>query len=231
MSNGPEINPSVAEQLSALVDGELETSGVAAACANWRDMELARSRWHSYQLIGDVLRSEDLATSVGKDASFLAVLRTRLAAEPVVLAPEPLAVAADSMPAWPADANRLRAGVLAAEPRNRRWSWMAPSAVAAGFVAVAGIMMFTQAPTTGADPTIKLASNRQTAVGLLPTGVPTLAAPGSFIEPQELVADGQLIRDARLDRYLAAHKQFAGSSVLGVPSGFLRSASAEAPKH
>jgi sigma-E factor negative regulatory protein RseA len=53
------------------------------------------------------------------------------------------------------------------------------------------------------------------------------AAPGAA-EPQTFVANGQLIRDARLDRYLAAHKQFAGSSALGVPSGFLRNATAEA---
>ena len=40
---------------------------------------------------------------------------------------------------------------------------------------------------------------------------------------------GQVIRDARLDRYLAAHKQFAGSSALGVPSAYLRNATAEVP--
>jgi sigma-E factor negative regulatory protein RseA len=33
-----------------------------------------------------------------------------------------------------------------------------------------------------------------------------------------------MIRDAQLDRYLTAHKQFAGTSALGVPSAFLRSA-------
>ena len=51
----------------------------------------------------------------------------------------------------------------------------------------------------------------------------------STVAPQSLVVDGRLIRDARLERYLAAHKQFAGSSVLGVPSGFLRNAAADAP--
>ena len=34
----------------------------------------------------------------------------------------------------------------------------------------------------------------------------------------------RITRDDRLDRYLAAHQQFAGSSALGVPSGFLRNA-------
>jgi sigma-E factor negative regulatory protein RseA len=45
-----------------------------------------------------------------------------------------------------------------------------------------------------------------------------------------LVADGQLVRDARLQRYLAAHKQFGGSSALGVPSGFLRAATSQPPE-
>jgi sigma-E factor negative regulatory protein RseA len=42
------------------------------------------------------------------------------------------------------------------------------------------------------------------------------------------VRGGTVLRDARLDRYLAAHKQFAGSSALGVPSSFLRSATVDA---
>ena len=77
MSNDPELNPAAAEQLSALADGELEAGAVAAACASWRDDESARARWHSYQLIGDVLRSDDLASSAEKDAAFMAALRTR----------------------------------------------------------------------------------------------------------------------------------------------------------
>ncbi|MDQ6638643.1 MAG: hypothetical protein M3Z15_03130 [Pseudomonadota bacterium] len=42
--------------------------------------------------------------------------------------------------------------------------------------------------------------------------------------PVAIVADSKIIRDAQLDRYLEAHKQFAGTSALGVPSAFLRSA-------
>ena len=45
--------------------------------------------------------------------------------------------------------------------------------------------------------------------------------------PVAVVADSKLIRDAQLDRYLAAHKQFAGTSALGVPSAFLRSATVD----
>jgi sigma-E factor negative regulatory protein RseA len=45
--------------------------------------------------------------------------------------------------------------------------------------------------------------------------------------PIAVVADSRLIRDAQLDRYFVAHKQFAGSSALGVPSVFLRSATVD----
>ena len=221
MSNDPELNPAAAEQLSALADGELEAGAVAAACASWRDDESARARWHSYQLIGDVLRSDDLASSAEKDAAFMAALRTRLSTEAVVLAPEPLlaAVAADD------HRSAGRAG------RARGWSWMAPSAVAAGFVAVAGILMVTQAPAPGIDSGgAVMSSARPSESGVMMVAAPAASASGLMVEPQALVADGQLIRDAGLDRYLAAHKQFAGVSVLGMPSGFVRSAATEAPK-
>ena len=45
---------------------------------------------------------------------------------------------------------------------------------------------------------------------------------------QAVAVNGRMIRDPRLERYLAAHKQFAGTSALGVPSAFLRSATVDA---
>ena len=221
MSNDPELSAAAAEHLSALADGELDAGAVAAACASWRDNEAARARWHSYQLIGDVLRSDDLASSTEKDAGFMAALRVRLSTEAVVLAPEPLVSAV--VAASHRDAGR--AG------RARGWSWMAPSAVAAGFVAVAGMLMVTQAPAPGFDSGGPVMSSaRPPESGVMMVAAPAPSASGLVAEPQALVADGQLIRDARLDRYLAAHKQFAGVSVLGMPSGFVRSAATEAPK-
>lgn len=220
MPNDPELNPAVAEQLSALADGELDAGAVAAACASWRDSESARARWHSYQLIGDVLRSDDLASSADEHASFMSALRARLSTEAVVLAPEPLVVAIA------AGTQRESTGAV----RRRGWSWMAPSAVAASFVAVAGMLMVTQLPTPGDNAAgAAMSSARPSQSGGM---MVTAAAPSasSLLEPQALVADGQLIRDARLDRYLAAHKQFAGVSVLGMPSGFVRSVATEAPK-
>ena len=47
--------------LSALADGDATDGEAARAFQAWRDEPDARAAWHSYQLIGDVLRSEDLA--------------------------------------------------------------------------------------------------------------------------------------------------------------------------
>jgi sigma-E factor negative regulatory protein RseA len=39
-----------------------------------------------------------------------------------------------------------------------------------------------------------------------------------------------MVRDARLEELLAAHKEFGGASALQMPSGFLRNATFEAPR-
>jgi len=203
------------ERLSALVDGELEANVVAQACMAWRDDAEQRSTWHAYQLIGDVLRSDDLASEAGRDIAFINALRTRLATEPIVLAPQ----------------HEVPAPVRDAVPsRTRRRTWVGASAVAAGFVAVAGLLVLTRTP--GVSPTVPGGTSGSIALATPSTvqAVPAAAVQAANVvtEPQALVANGKLIRDARLDRYLAAHKQFAGTSALGVPSGFLRSATADA---
>jgi sigma-E factor negative regulatory protein RseA len=113
--------------LSALADGQSDVSD--AACALWREDEAARREWHAYHLIGDVMRSEQLARPAPRDAAFLAGLRERLAAEPVVLAPQPLAPVA-----------------------RRRQPWLVPVAAAAGFVVVAGVLVVSRVSQTGLQP-------------------------------------------------------------------------------
>lgn len=211
------------ERLSALVDGEVDPASARHACGQWRDDADARSTWHAYQLIGDVLRSEDLACTSERDIAFLAAFRVRLQAEPVVLAPQRATVEI---------VEDAAAAVAAGGTRSRRWNW-APSAVAAGFVAVAGVLVLNGrigSPAPG-RPAVELA--RADTASTLP-GIARIArADREPVEagPLPVVADEGLIRSARLDRYLAAHKQFAGSSALGVPSGFLRNATATESDH
>ena len=66
------------EQLSAMVDGEL----VSAQCAQvvaYVDSEEGSAAWHEFHLIGDVLRSSELARPVSCD--LVSRLRAQLAEE------------------------------------------------------------------------------------------------------------------------------------------------------
>lgn len=195
-------------RLSELVDGETDARLAQHLCRAWRDDAELRERWHAYQLIGDVLRSDDLAHPVAHDESFLAALRARLAAEPAVLAPSPKHHA----------------------ERPRRPAWMAPVAVAAGFVVVAGVLVVTRfaAPVGDGSAAATIASTR--APPLRVVAASSGAPPEAMADVQTLVADGKLIRDARLERYLAAHKQYRGSSTVTVPGVALRSSASLAPE-
>ena len=194
------------QALSSLMDGAAAPSEAAHACAAWREASEARAAWHAYHVIGDVLRSDELGLHARANASFVQTLRERLAGEPIPLAPQP-GEAAEPAP----------------DAHVRRRSWAAPFAVAAGFVAVAGVLVVTRVSTPApvAAPQFALAPPAAS------TAAP-VAVVDSLAEPQTLVANGQLIHDVRLDQYLAAHKQFSGSSALGVPSGFLRGATYDA---
>lgn len=177
--------------LSALADGE--ASSLAQACQAWRDDARARETWHAYHLIGDVLRSEELAHAPARDEAFLAGLRQRLAAEPAVLAPAPL---------------RAAAAARARQP------WLVPAAVAAGFVVVAGVLVVTrtgQPDAAVAAPTLAAASSP----GVLRVG-------NAVAVPAAAPASTNLIRDARLDEYLRAHQAAREGVAVAAPGGGLR---------
>jgi sigma-E factor negative regulatory protein RseA len=210
MSQWSESKRPAGDELSSLMDGELEASAVGRLCSQWRDDEEARANWHAYHLIGDVLRSDDLVSDAAHDAAFLAAFRQRLAQEPVVLAPA------------------AAVGASAKSQVKRRRAWAAPAAVAAGFVAVAGVLVVTQMSggLRGAQADPNLAISPEAGLGGMVT-VSAGSAPSFANDPPAVVLNGQLIRDVRLDEYLAAHKKFGGSSVPGGPSGFLRNAAAD----
>jgi sigma-E factor negative regulatory protein RseA len=165
--------------LSALIDGEAQA--LPHACQQWRDDASARQTWHAYQLIGDVLRSEDLARPAARDAAFLAGLRERLAAEPVALAP-------------PAHAPT---------PARRRVWWM-PATVAAGFVAVAGVLVVLRAGLPGTGP-VRAELAAASAPGAAPRG-----------------GGNAVLRNPALDDYLRAHQAAGGGVALAAPGGTLR---------
>jgi sigma-E factor negative regulatory protein RseA len=186
------------EAMSAFMDGDRQAAEVA--CRAWRDDTRSRADWHAYHLIGDLLRSDEHCSDAAHDATFVTQLRARLVREPAVPAPPSLAIAAG----------------------RRRAAWVVPTAVAAGFVAVAGALLVTRiaGSDSAADPKSLVASTPDASSARIATAV---GASDSGLD------NANMIRSAELDRYLAAHRQYADAAALAVPGGVVRSVAAVAP--
>jgi len=196
------------ELISALADGQLGGEDFAAALHACGQDDSALASWDTYHLIGDALRSP-ASRALSADMAFLARLNQRLASETLV-SPAPgshgnLDGAAAGVPL----VNVAPRHDAAANDGDFRWKLVAGVASLAAVSAIAW-----------------------NAAGLLtPTATPQLAqAP---VSQQVVVASpqGPVVRDARLEELLAAHKQLGGTSALQEPSGFLRNATFETPRN
>lgn len=199
--------------LSALADGEARQDEVASACAAWRDDAQSRADWHTYALIGDVLRSDDLAVAAGADMAFLARLRERMAHEPVVLAPT------EAMPAR--DVPQPSPAAVAVAGGTRHWG--APMAMAAGVLTVIGVAAVMRGVAVPEGPVTVAAAPAASSVAVRVAADP--------VQPVELMvaqsgvlaaadpAASAFVRDPKIDRYLQAHRDYARGMVLATPGG------------
>ncbi|NMM80484.1 anti-anti-sigma factor [Acidovorax sp. SRB_14] len=194
------------EQLSALADGQLQGEEMAHALQFAHSAD-GLATWELYHVVGDVLRSPELARHAG-NADFLNRLQQQLAREPQPLRPllvhAGLQQIAEPSAAMPEAAN---ASVF-------RWK------MAAGLASMAVVL------AVGWNSWDTLQNGG-------PSGARLAAAPPAPEQAAVAVAENQapqvMLRDPRLDELLAAHKQFGGTSALQMPAGFLRNATFEAP--
>ena len=197
------------ELLSALADGQLGDEEFAAALDACGHDESALDCWNTYHLIGDVLRSpanQPAPLATDTELAFVGRLNKRLAQESPIRA-QPASVG--PVPAAPLKpvADLIHHRGPASNDGNFRWKLIAGVASLAAVSAIAW-----------------------NASGLLaPAPLPQLAQASS---PQIVVTSpqGAMVRDARLEELLAAHKQFGATSALQESSGFLRNATFEMPQ-
>jgi len=186
------------EQISALADGELSGAYVDMALAALRHNE-GRATWDVYHQIGDIMRSDDMALSLSPD--FTSRMFARLDAEPAMIA-APLAVV-------PVVAEQIviNNGSAAIGKRSMK-RFALPSMAAAAAVAAVAFITVPQMMSVNhksANPPMlsasqmTLASNSNVNVGYGTQMVATSTG------------DTEVLRDPRIDEYLAAHQRFSPS--------------------
>lgn len=182
------------ERLSALVDGEK-----LDACASFDEMlagfdHADRSTWSAYHLIGDALRSDDLAVHPATSRAFLSGFAARLEAEPHILAPA-----------------RAGSGAPLALLRRR----IAPALAVAAAAATLSWIVLPQLQHGGASQgTVQTASTNGRA-----DAVHTVA-----LAQNTGAQGANIIRDASLDQYLEAHQQFAQQPMMPGSMPLIRAA-------
>ena len=187
------------ELISEMADGQLRGEAFARAVEVAADDPVALEAWHTYHLIGDVLRSGEFTVGT-VPAAFLSRLQVRLRQEQR-LADPPRPEAA------PATFKPSDAGRPAANDSSFRWKLVAGFASIAAMAAIGWTM--TGAMSGKPEQAQLAAVQRGADAGASERGV--------------------MIRDPRLDEMLAAHRQLGGASALQAPAGFLRNATFEVP--
>ncbi|MES2508702.1 MAG: sigma-E factor negative regulatory protein [Pseudomonadota bacterium] len=187
--------PTTCERLSALADGELDNAELLLLLEACKTDDAAAGNWSTYHLVGDVLRSPSLA--VGKASpDFLKRLNVRLEQEQTLIQPVPVSIP-----------RKIEHREAAANDSVFRWK------LAAGFASVAAVSAIVWSSAG------LLASPSGAQLAQAPVAAPTTPQVVVVASPQ-----GPMVRDARLEELLAAHRQMGGASVLQAPSGFLNAA-------
>ena len=247
------------EQLSALVDGEASSSHIQAVLS-FAESDEGQQSWGMYHLIGDVLRSPELAHHSQHD--ILSSVRAHMASEPmrVVQGIHLSGLTSDGLEQVTAaeQQGKTQAKVVSLPARQAanasvfRWKMAAGFASVAAVAAVGwGVMLAGSGSLNGhqgdaqlaaASPNVVLAS----AAPVAPNGLMSVTStePGVATaldaEAQSSTAvavagpNGQtvMLRDSRLDELLAAHPQYSSAPNLQMPASFLRNASfATATRH
>jgi len=184
------------ERLSAFVDGELfdEEHLNLDKFLSGLDGE-DHAAWSSYHLIGDALRSDELAINPARSSAFLSGFAARLESEPHVLAPA-------------AAASAVTRSLLGLRRR------VVPAFAVAAAAATLTWIVVPQLQGVPGGSSAQLAS-RGDAVQRV--AMASVAGQSS--------QDSNIIRDASLDQYLEAHQQFAQQPVMAGSMPVIRAAS------
>lgn len=215
----PGLEP--ASAWSALVDGELSDAELDRLLADTGPGAETLEAWHSYQVIGDVLRASAPAVATQTPQDFLAGLHARLHAEKPLVQPLPV------QPTLPMAPPNVLGHVRAPAANDAVFRWK----MVAGLASLAAVMAVSWSVVSGSGSGgaagAQLASN-EPGVSAPAAVMATVVAPSGNPSVAVNTGQGVVIRDAQLEALLAEHRQHGGMSALQTPSGFIRNATYDA---
>jgi sigma-E factor negative regulatory protein RseA len=188
--------------MSAFVDGESldELGNISQFLSELKNED--RAAWSEYHLIGDALRSDDLAVSPATSSAFMASFSQRFEAEVHMLAPAALSVLASA---------KSRSGML----RRRVVPAFAVAAAAATLTWIVVPQLQGVDSRGGAQIASVAPADSMQRVAM--ASIPAATARPAIVE-------ANIIRDANLDQYLEAHQQFSQQPVVPGSMPLIRAA-------
>ena len=189
------------EQISAFADGELSGAQADVVLAALRT-EQGLAAWNAYHLIGDAVRSDEMAVEMSPE--FFSKFSARLDAEPTVIAP----VAAPE-PADRQDKRMVANGGGVGGLTVRRFAIPALAlSLAAAIVFILQPHPATVVATGVATPdvasTAAPAQQAATAAAVAPAG-PAAGSPAVA----SLAREGEVVRDPKIDKFLDTHQTYS----------------------
>lgn len=241
------MNPTSASKPPKLAAATPAPDAVAAGVSAWMDGDLAFAEfagegdlppeeatdtWHRYHLIGDVLRAGAPAAFVCSDTARDSA-RAQAFARAIVAQAAAVTQATDALPAETVVAKPIvismpRPVAMAAPAANDavfRWKMVAGFASVAAVAAVAwSVVGLGSSPGEGATlATAPVERQLTRPAAPVPLFVASAPEPVWVSTPQ-----GVVLRDARMEELMRAHRQAGGGPALQVPAGFLRAATHDA---
>lgn len=223
----------VSEWLSALMDGEASDSEILKGLSQPRLDPRDLSTWHTYHLIGDVLREGHQGVTLSSSSSELLLAVRKEIADQEVLPQLPLA---KSVPASTVRRDSANDAVFV-------WKMVAGFASVAAVAAISWTTLGAGAGAVRSDEMgagARMAASATAGATVVPVGSTTVIVPTGVAQASsERSADsgatvvvntlqGPMLRDPELEKLLAEHRHFGGASALQMPAGFMRSATQEA---
>lgn len=197
----------IRQQWSLLMDGELSDEKIDELLAKEDDL----STWQTYALIGDVLRSSDLATAqvrLSQKGDFLNSFKERLKEEPLIFAPEALS--------------------SLEKPVSRSWSRWGAKLAASGFAVMVVVgLVYGVGDREPSGPQVIATADGDVSVtpqvqeGIISVGVTTNSIGSQSPEGQQGVdtaSSENILRDSNLDAYIKAHQRFSHNPNLFMPA-------------